>query len=300
MLGTCVTRLGVIGLSEGNGHPYSWSAICNGYDAVAMEDCGFPSIPRYLEKQQWPQDRLHDATVTHVWAQTSVQAQHIAKAALIDTVVQRPEDMIGVIDGLLIARDDAENHLRFAGPFLEAGIPVYADKAPALTVAEYDCLCARQKRPGLLFSGTALNYARELSLDASARAAVGAIRHVFGVTPKKWDRYAVHVIEPALSILNDAGATIRAQSWAQDEAAGLDVVFENGAQAHFAALGNVSAPISLRVIGEKGWRDLVFSDSFTCFRAALGEFVAGIREGSSRSDIGFLRRVVDLLERGRS
>ena len=30
-------KLGVIGLSEGNGHPYSWSAIFNGYDSVEME-----------------------------------------------------------------------------------------------------------------------------------------------------------------------------------------------------------------------------------------------------------------------
>jgi hypothetical protein len=26
-------KLGIIGASKGNGHPYSWSAIFNGYDA---------------------------------------------------------------------------------------------------------------------------------------------------------------------------------------------------------------------------------------------------------------------------
>jgi|GEM_PF-4815020 len=26
-------HLGVIGMTEGNGHPYSWSAIINGYDS---------------------------------------------------------------------------------------------------------------------------------------------------------------------------------------------------------------------------------------------------------------------------
>lgn len=25
-------RLGMVGMTEGNGHPYSWSAIFNGYD----------------------------------------------------------------------------------------------------------------------------------------------------------------------------------------------------------------------------------------------------------------------------
>src|SRR5690554_2257137 len=44
-------RLGVIGLSDGNGHPYSWSAIVNGYDPVAMQACEFPVIPEYLGHQ---------------------------------------------------------------------------------------------------------------------------------------------------------------------------------------------------------------------------------------------------------
>ena len=33
-----ILNLGVIGLSEGNGHPYSWSAIFNGYDSVEMDE----------------------------------------------------------------------------------------------------------------------------------------------------------------------------------------------------------------------------------------------------------------------
>ena len=43
-------KIGIIGYSEGNGHPYSWSAIFNGYNRVLMESCGFTVIPRYLEK----------------------------------------------------------------------------------------------------------------------------------------------------------------------------------------------------------------------------------------------------------
>ncbi len=42
-------RLGIIGMTEGNGHPYSWSAIFNQYDREAMtEECPFPGIPAYL------------------------------------------------------------------------------------------------------------------------------------------------------------------------------------------------------------------------------------------------------------
>ena len=265
-----------------------------------MEDCGFSSIPRYLAKQKWPQDRLPETVVTHVWAQDSARAAHIAKAGLIDHVVAQPEAMIGAIDGLLLARDDAENHWQLASPFLKAGIPVYLDKAPALSVINFDNLIAAQKRSGLIFSGTALHYARELTLDTAARQAIGPIRHIFGMTPKSWDRYAVHVIEPAMLLLGEAGPVISVRDWSEGSARGLDVGFENGAQAHFSALGDVDAPISLRVIGEKGWRDLVFSDSFSCFRTALAEFVAGVRDGHSRGNLDFLRRVVELLERGRA
>ena len=58
-------RLGLIGLSPGNGHPYSWAAICNGYDPDALGDCGFPAIGTYLAQQRWPEARLSDVTVPH-------------------------------------------------------------------------------------------------------------------------------------------------------------------------------------------------------------------------------------------
>ena len=33
--------LGLIGVSEGNGHPYSWSAIFNGYDKKKWKNVDF-------------------------------------------------------------------------------------------------------------------------------------------------------------------------------------------------------------------------------------------------------------------
>ena len=45
-------RLAMLGMVEGNGHPFSWSAIINGrYDAEAMARCGYPVIPQYLGAQ---------------------------------------------------------------------------------------------------------------------------------------------------------------------------------------------------------------------------------------------------------
>ena len=75
-----IINLGIIGSSEGNGHPYSWSAIFNGYNKKIMENCGYPSIPRYLEKQKFPNDQIKEAKVTHIWTQNkkSLLQQKIA------------------------------------------------------------------------------------------------------------------------------------------------------------------------------------------------------------------------------
>ena len=128
-------RLGIIGMSEGNGHPYSWSAIFNGFDPEVMATCPFPVIPAYLAKQKFPEDQIPDAEVTHIYTQSPEISAHIAAAARIPNAVNEPEEMLGQIDALLLARDDAENHPKFARPFLEAGVPVYIDKPLALTVS---------------------------------------------------------------------------------------------------------------------------------------------------------------------
>ena len=41
-------NIGIIGESEGNGHPYSWSAIINGFDYKFLNEIPFPAIKKYL------------------------------------------------------------------------------------------------------------------------------------------------------------------------------------------------------------------------------------------------------------
>jgi len=72
-------RLGVIGMTEGNGHPYSWSAILNGYDRARMTaECPFPGIPGYLNLQPPEAFGIADARVTHVFCDARSDAEHVA------------------------------------------------------------------------------------------------------------------------------------------------------------------------------------------------------------------------------
>ncbi|WP_374655605.1 Gfo/Idh/MocA family oxidoreductase [Dongia sp.] len=293
-------RLGIIGGSPGNGHPFSWAAICNGYDAGAMASCPYPGIPAYLAQRRFPDDRLKHAAVTHVWCQDAAEARRIAAASLIPHVAMTPEEMIGRVDGLLLARDDAENHARFALPFLQAGLPVYIDKPLALSRAAAERLLAEERYPGQIFTGTAVSFAPEMSLGPVEAARLGRLRHVSGVTPKYWDTYGVHVIEPALQMLGLERAPDRIAAAGQGARRLVSAIWQKeDMSAQFAALGGISAPIALTVHGENAHATLTFTDSFTAFRAALQQFCDGVRRRERRFNLARALAVTDIIERGR-
>lgn len=293
-------NLGVIGLSPGNGHPYSWSAIFNGYDPVQMENCGFPVIPRYLEKQRFPEDAIREAKVTHVWTQDPLLSQQVARASLIPNVVDDYQDMIGQVDAILLARDDAETHLEIATPFLKAGIPIYIDKPLALGIDEARRLVGLQQYPGQLFSCSALRYAKEFQLSDQERSRIGRIRHIHAIVPKDWDKYAVHVIEPALGLVEDRGSIVSHQVRKVADSVILSVEYESGLHFMVSTMGSASAPLSLRVIGELGWQDLFFQDTFTAFKMALQQFVVGALHHEQMISVESMLEVVNLIELGRT
>ena len=62
-------RIGILGMTEGNAHPFSWSAMINGYDHDEM--CKwtnelYPTIPQYLAKQPKETFGIPGVKVTHV------------------------------------------------------------------------------------------------------------------------------------------------------------------------------------------------------------------------------------------
>lgn len=294
-------RLGIIGLSKGNGHPYSWAAIINGYSQVDMAQCEFPSIHSYLAEQKWPAARIAGAEVTHIWTQSDDLSANVARASLIANIVTTPEAMLGHIDGLLLARDDAVNHYTFAKPFVEAGIPIYIDKPIALSLDKLDALYNLQKYEGQIFTCSALRYAYELELSSEIRKKIGQIQHIYATTPKSWDKYAVHIIEPVLKILGE-NIMLSAHAYPIAENGRMVIAkFSDEITVEFAAMGdNVAVPFSIRIHGEKSWHDLTFSDSFSAFKRALQDFIDGIETKTCRSPFEFNRQVVTIIEAGTS
>jgi virulence factor len=78
-------------------------------------------------------------------------------------LVEKPADMIGKVDAMLIEAVDGSVHYERAKPFLEAGVPCFVDKPFACSVADARKivdLAAKKKLP--LFSSSSLRFAPEL------------------------------------------------------------------------------------------------------------------------------------------
>jgi predicted dehydrogenase len=124
-------RLAMLGSTPGNGHPYSWSAMFNGYNREAMtRECPFAGIPQYLNKQPLDTLTIPGAKVTHICCigDGGFTAEHVAKCSLIPHVVEKPTDVIGHVDAVVVATDIGSEHVNRARPFIEAGLPVFIDK----------------------------------------------------------------------------------------------------------------------------------------------------------------------------
>lgn len=291
-------RFGMIGLSPGNGHPYSWSAICNGYDPEAMETCPFPVIPRYLAKQTFPADCLREAEVTHIWTQNRALSEHIALASRIPNVVDRPEDLIGQVDAVLLARDDYELHEEMSWPFLAAGLPVFVDKPLAVDRETAARIWKLQTYEGQLFTGTSFRYAKEFSLTDEEREALGELVYVDACVMKSWDKYGIHIVEPVLNLIGDQGPIRDIRASAAGEATTVQAEWESGLLATFASLGSIPAPVAIRLFGTKGFKEMKLEDTYSAFKASLQAFVDVIRGRTAPIRYDEVIRIVELIECG--
>jgi predicted dehydrogenase len=291
-------KLGVIGMSEGNGHPYSWSAIVNGqYNEKEMASCGYAGIPVYLAANR---DTLgiEGAKVTHVWAQERKIAEHIAKAGLIDTVVDKLEDMIGKVDAVMLTRDDPENHVVMAKPFIDANIPLFIDKPLAITSHDLDYFKKQALAGKLIMSCSSMRYATESQSVKVEMAALGKIELATAVGKKDWTKYGIHMLEGLFALLDDP----RAVSVRHISSSHKDIVyveFETGVLATVHLFYDITPTFQISVFGQSGWRLIEYKNWYAMFRNNIIEFVRSVQQGKSRLEFSKTENIIRTLIAGK-
>jgi predicted dehydrogenase len=287
-------RLGMIGLSEGNGHPYSWSAIVNGdYNDTLMADCGYPVIPAYLAANR---DTLgiDGAQVTHIWTQDRAISEHVAGASHIDHVVDDLEDLIGAVDAVLLARDDPENHAAMAKPFLDAGVPIFIDKPLAFSREDLAYFDEQQAKGKFLMSSSALRYSAGVQGGRVGLADIGPVQLAVAVGKKDLRKYAIHYLEGMFSLLGDPEAkTVRHVGESGKDI--LLVEFACGATATVHVYQDIAPGGELNIYGRDGSLQVSHGGTYPAFRNSLVEAIRSFRAGRPRLDFSVTRNVIGTL-----
>ena len=268
-------RAGIIGLSEGNGHPFSFSAIANGYDDAGMADAGWPGIHAYLRRRDASEFGGLGLRVTHAWTQDPAVTRRLCRACRIPHAVERPEALLGQVDAIILARDDHARHAELAMPFLEAGVPTFVDKPLTLERAELDAF-----RPhlasGLLMSCSGMRYARELDEPRAALAEYGQLRLIRGAILNDLARYGIHLVD---AVLHLTPARPVAVTPLPSRHASLAIALDDGTLFQLDALGDVGPCFRLDLFGSARDSSHEIRDNFSMFRRLLFHFARGIREG---------------------
>lgn len=196
-------KLGIIGFSKNNGHPYSFSAIVNGFNEVHFKKVGYPQILSYLKKKKKKEFFIKNLKITHAWSEDFKKTKMLCNACKIANPLKNLNEMIGNVDGVVIARDDWKSHKKLASIFLEKKIPVFIDKPLTLSIKDlkYFKKFADQK---LLMSCSALRFSNELKNIKHKIKNKKSIKLVIANVVNDVEKYSVHMLEviSALGLLN--------------------------------------------------------------------------------------------------
>lgn len=265
-------RIAMLGLIEGNGHPFSWSAIINGYDPAFTDQCP-PVITQYLAARSPEEVRIPGAAVTHIWTDRPGDALAVAKFARIPHIAAKMEDVIGEVDAVIIATDDGTDHARRARPFVEAGLPVFVDKPLATTLPELRQFAEWQADGAKILSSSGMRYAAELDTLKD-----GSWDWISGVTCKSLERYGIHALEPIFKIFGPGFELVHCTSHHGQYL--VHATHRGGSQATLAVLEKAIPCIgAFHAYGTAGHRTAQVLDTYSAFRGQLVTATEWFRSG---------------------
>jgi hypothetical protein len=290
-------RLAIVGKVDENDHPYSWSAMFNGYDPEEMAKWADPIILSYLKKEPKETLCIPNAKVTHIWTDNPIEAQHIAKASFIPHVVKNAVDVIGKVDAILIPTDKGHEHVERCHPFVEVGLPIFVDKPLVDNETDLKIFSKWIKQGAPIMSCSFMRYCKEYMPYRASIHELGKIRYASITTPKSWERYGIHPLEGIYTILGTGFISVRNIGTFErnvvhlKHSCGADVIVIATADM-FGALG------ALQLIGTAGHVEVTTTDRYYAFKTQLGEYVKFVRTGVQPFPFAETREIMKLVIAG--
>ncbi len=195
----------------------------------------------------------------------------------IPLVCDRLEDMPAHVDAAMIHGTNWDTHVRKAEIFLRAGKPVLIDKPVVGSVKDCDRLLDLQEKYGVLvFGGSSLRYAREITALKEAVGSRSALSSVVASGPGDYFSYGVHTTEMLQGFLGSGIRSVKPVSAGTSPL--LAATFEDG----LVALVHLQRPFhewTLTAYTDRGMRTATVSID-GLYEPFLRNFVALLNGGT--------------------
>lgn len=254
-------KIGMVGGAK-SWHAKSFSEMFNGYDEELARQHSFPLY----------KSRIEGARVTHIWDPEREYAELVAKICGIENVVSDMEEMLGQVDGVIIADDTTMKHQRRAIPFLKAGLPTFVDKPLSPSIEEAEELIGLAKENNAPFmSCSALRYAKEVEEFLSKKEEIGEILTGNSICSGDLIFYGIHALEQLYVCI---GPGIRSVQNVGEEGKDIVVITKgDGRKFILTVFKEISYLFQMNLYGTKGWREVRVEDSDYFYSNMLRAFV---------------------------
>ena len=218
-------------------------------------------------------------------------------------LVDKPSEMIGKIDGLLLCSLEGGVHLERARPFLEKGIPIFIDKpfacsrVKATTLVE---LAKKHKAP--IFGSSSLRYADEVvkvlteipAADRVGAAAWGpaSLSEIPDRNPGLY-HYGIHAAEILYTLMGPGCARVQASY--QKDTDQVTGIWADGRVGTLRGLRAGNQGFGLTLFGKKAIRSQVVGTG-TIYRELLKQIVIFFQTGKSPVDPAETVELIAFLE----
>ena len=237
-------HFGMVGMNPGNGHPYSFSSVFNGFDPEALEKyCDFPIIRKYLTEHHRNREFISDARISPVWTHDRALSEKIAAVARIPHIADSLEQLAAETDGIIFARDDIWDHFSMARGLFRTGKPIYMDKLLCATEEELRIWSAEIPENYPLLTASSFRFAPLVEKAAQELRTCRPLM-VHGVSPCIWIRYAPHLLDALFAICGREVVSV--QNSGSDRRDIVTLTFSDGLQAVMEVYEGMALPMGLK------------------------------------------------------
>lgn len=275
-MGDLVRSIGIIGTSEGNGHPFSYGSIINGYSPQGLAESGWPGIYKYVRRRHASEFGIEGWKITHAWTQEAQTTNKLCAACCIPNEVEHYRDFLGNVEAVIIARDDYRAHRELSQMFLDAGLPVFIDKPLSVDVSDLKYFKAYLES-GQLMSCSGMRYAREMDEPRAEWATYGQVKLIRGAIVLSWENYGIHMLDAIFGMTPARPLSVRLLTG--DDASAAIIRLDDGALVQIDVLGNCARTFHVEIFGTDRTDAFDILDNFSMFRRMLWQFLETARTG---------------------